>query len=334
MTRVFDAAGTHVPVTVIEAGPCPRHLRCRRAAELGFGAKKATRTPKASPAMVKKAGVEIAPRIIRRFAVTGEAPAAGSAVTVAIFAEGDRVKVSGSVEGPRLPGRRPPPSLPTVAPRPRQTRATASRDRSRRARTRRASSKASACLGIWARGNFTEIGLRCEDRRRAQSPVRARSVPGPMNGLVNVRKQGGRAAMIEAPTTPGRPSKKAVSLPEALFDGTVNEDVLHRAVITFLSNSGRATSDTKTRSEVSGGNQKPWRQKGTGRPSGFDAGSALAHGGIAHGPHPRSYRLGIPKKMRQLARSRRSTRARAKARSSSWTRWSTRSRKRRTWLRC
>src|SRR5216117_2070843 len=72
--------------------------------------------------------------------------------------------------------------------------------------------------------------------------------------------------MIEAPHySAAGASKKAVALPEALFDGTVNQDVLHRAVITFLSNQRHGTSNTLTRSEVSGGNQKPWRQKGTGR---------------------------------------------------------------------
>jgi large subunit ribosomal protein L4 len=110
--------------------------------------------------------------------------------------------------------------------------------------------------------------------------------------------------MIEAPHySAAGASKKAVTLPEALFDGTVNEDVLHRAVITFLSNQRQGTSDTKTRSEVSGGNQKPWRQKGTGRArQGSTRAPHWRHGGIAHGPHPRSYRLGIPKKMRQLAK--------------------------------
>ncbi len=110
--------------------------------------------------------------------------------------------------------------------------------------------------------------------------------------------------MIEAPHySAAGASKKAVSLPEALFDGTVNEDVLHRAVITFLSNQRQGTSDTKTRSEVSGGNQKPWRQKGTGRArQGSTRAPHWRHGGIAHGPHPRSYRLGIPKKMRQIAK--------------------------------
>ncbi len=74
-------------------------------------------------------------------------------------------------------------------------------------------------------------------------------------------------------------------------------------MITFLSNQRQGTSDTKTRSEISGGNQKPWRQKGTGRArQGSTRAPHWRHGGIAHGPHPRSYRLGIPKKMRQLAK--------------------------------
>jgi len=110
--------------------------------------------------------------------------------------------------------------------------------------------------------------------------------------------------MIEAPHySAAGASKKAVALPAALFDGTVNEDVLHRAVITYLSNQRQGTSNTLTRSEVSGGNQKPWRQKGTGRArQGSTRAPHWRHGGIAHGPHPRSYRLGIPKKMRQLAK--------------------------------
>jgi large subunit ribosomal protein L4 len=110
--------------------------------------------------------------------------------------------------------------------------------------------------------------------------------------------------MIDAPHySAAGASKKAVTLPAALFDGTVNEDVLHRAVITFLSNQRQGTSNTKTRSEISGGNQKPWRQKGTGRArQGSTRAPHWRHGGIAHGPHPRSYRLGIPKKMRQLAK--------------------------------
>jgi len=110
--------------------------------------------------------------------------------------------------------------------------------------------------------------------------------------------------MIEAPHfSAAGAKKKAVALPAALFDGTVNEDVLHRAVITFLANQRQGTHDTKTRSEVSGGNQKPWRQKGTGRArQGSTRAPHWRHGGVVFGPHPRDYRLAIPKKMRQLAK--------------------------------
>src|SRR6266576_3141411 len=110
--------------------------------------------------------------------------------------------------------------------------------------------------------------------------------------------------MIEAPHySAAGAKKKSLRLPAALFDGTVNEHVLHRAVVTYLANQRQGTSDTKTRSEVSGGNQKPWRQKGTGRArQGSTRSPHWRHGGIVFGPHPRDYRLGIPKKVRQLAK--------------------------------
>jgi large subunit ribosomal protein L4 len=110
--------------------------------------------------------------------------------------------------------------------------------------------------------------------------------------------------MIEAPHfSAAGAKKKAVALPAVLFDGTVNEHALHRAVVTFLANQRQGTHDTKTRSEVSGGNQKPWKQKGTGRArQGSTRAPHWRHGGIVFGPHPRDYRLAIPKKIRQLAK--------------------------------
>src|SRR5438477_5251473 len=100
--------------------------------------------------------------------------------------------------------------------------------------------------------------------------------------------------MLEAPHfSAAGAKKKAVRLPEALFDGTVNEDAMHRAVVTFLSNQRQGTHATKTRHFVTGGNQKPWRQKGTGRarqgstraPTGATAASCSAriHGATASG---------------------------------------------------
>jgi large subunit ribosomal protein L4 len=110
--------------------------------------------------------------------------------------------------------------------------------------------------------------------------------------------------MIEAPHfSSAGAKKKAVPLPETLFDGTVNEDAMHRAVVTFLANQRQGTHATKTRRWVTGGNQKPWRQKGTGRArQGSTRAPHWRHGGVAFGPQPRDYRLGIPKKLRQLAK--------------------------------
>ena len=110
--------------------------------------------------------------------------------------------------------------------------------------------------------------------------------------------------MIEAPHySAAGAKKKAVPLPEAIFDGRVNLDLLHRAVVTFLANQRQGTHQTLTRSFVSGGNQKPWKQKGTGRArQGSTRAPHWRHGGVAFGPHPRDYRLGIPKKMRQIAK--------------------------------
>jgi len=93
------------------------------------------------------------------------------------------------------------------------------------------------------------------------------------------------------------------ALPEDLFDGTVNEDVLHQAVKVYLNNQRQGTAKTKGRSEVSGGNQKPWKQKGTGRArQGSTRAPHWRGGGIVFGPQPRDYTTSIPKKVRQLAR--------------------------------
>jgi len=110
--------------------------------------------------------------------------------------------------------------------------------------------------------------------------------------------------MIEAPHfSAAGAKKKAVALPATLFDGTVNTHALHRAVVTFLANQRQGTHATLTRPLVSGGNQKPWRQKGTGRArQGSIRAPHWRHGGVVFGPHPRDYRLAIPKKVRQLAR--------------------------------
>src|SRR2546429_4514645 len=85
MTRVFDAEGTHVPVTVIEAGPCPGGQVGQSQVQLGFGTKKPTRTAKALAGHREKAGLGAAPRGVGRFPPPGGAPKARGNPTLAIF---------------------------------------------------------------------------------------------------------------------------------------------------------------------------------------------------------------------------------------------------------
>jgi large subunit ribosomal protein L4 len=111
--------------------------------------------------------------------------------------------------------------------------------------------------------------------------------------------------MIEAPhyTPAGAKRDASFALPAEYFDGTVNEPVLHQAVKVFLNNQRQGTAATKTRSFVSGGNQKPWKQKGTGRArQGSTRAPHWRGGGVVFGPHPRDYRTEIPRKVKQLAR--------------------------------
>ncbi|MGE0355233.1 MAG: 50S ribosomal protein L4 [Gemmatimonadales bacterium] len=111
--------------------------------------------------------------------------------------------------------------------------------------------------------------------------------------------------MLEAPhySAVGTRREGAFALPAEYFDGTVNQPVLHQAVRTYLNNQRQGTHQTKTRSFVSGGNQKPWRQKGTGRArQGSIRAPHWRGGGTVFGPQPRDYRTDMPRKVRLLAR--------------------------------
>lgn len=101
----------------------------------------------------------------------------------------------------------------------------------------------------------------------------------------------------------GTPRRHAVKLPVETFDGRVHDSAMHQAVKIYLANQRQGTVKTKTRGLVSGGNQKPWRQKGTGRARQGSIRSPLwPGGGTTFGPQPRDYRMSMPKKLRQLAR--------------------------------
>ena len=93
-----------------------------------------------------------------------------------------------------------------------------------------------------------------------------------------------------------------ITLSDVIFGAEVNGAVLHAAVRAHLMNRRQGTQSTLTRSEVSGGGKKPWRQKGTGRArQGSTRSPQWTHGGIALGPKPRDYRLSMNKKTKKVA---------------------------------
>jgi large subunit ribosomal protein L4 len=93
-----------------------------------------------------------------------------------------------------------------------------------------------------------------------------------------------------------------MDLSEVIFGADVNGAVLHAAVRAYLLNQRQGTQSTLTRTEVSGGGKKPWRQKGTGRArQGSTRSPQWTHGGVALGPKPRSYRTAMNRKTKRIA---------------------------------
>ena len=93
-----------------------------------------------------------------------------------------------------------------------------------------------------------------------------------------------------------------LELNENVFGIEPNKTAMHSAVVNYLANQRQGTQSTLTRTEVSGGGRKPWRQKGTGHArQGSTRSPQWRHGGIALGPKPRSYRFVLNKKLRKLA---------------------------------
>ena len=106
MTQIFDESGAVVPVTVIEAGPCPvvqvrtQNVDGYSAVQLGFGRRKISRTSRAEIGHAAKAGLDAAPAVLREFAFgEGDSPEQGAAITVDRFEVGARIKVTGTTKG-------------------------------------------------------------------------------------------------------------------------------------------------------------------------------------------------------------------------------------------
>jgi len=93
-----------------------------------------------------------------------------------------------------------------------------------------------------------------------------------------------------------------IELSDAIFGITPNVPAMHTMVVNYLANQRQGTQSTLTRTEVSGGGRKPWRQKGTGHArQGSIRAPQWTHGGIALGPKPRTYRFTVNKKLKRLA---------------------------------
>lgn len=108
-------------------------------------------------------------------------------------------------------------------------------------------------------------------------------------------------AQVQVYSQEGRKTSK-MDLADSVFSIEPNKNAMHLAVVSYLAAQRQGTQSTLTRSEVSGGGAKPWRQKGTGRArQGSTRSPQWTHGGIALGPKPRKYKVGINKKVKRLA---------------------------------
>lgn len=108
-------------------------------------------------------------------------------------------------------------------------------------------------------------------------------------------------AQVQVYNQEGKKTSK-LELADSVFGIVPNENAMHLAVVSYLANQRQGTQSTLTRSEVSGGGAKPWRQKGTGRArQGSTRSPQWTHGGIALGPKPRTYKVNLNKKVRRLA---------------------------------
>ncbi len=193
MTRVFAEDGAAVPVTVIEAGPCPVLQVAADRVQLGWGRKKALRSPRAEVGHAGKAGLDYAPQVVRTFLPAGEGAAPGALVTVAMFAEGDMVKVTGTTKGRGFQG---------VVHRHGFGGGPASHGNTRHRKPGSISPgtdpsrviKGKKMPGHHGAARHTELGLRIVkvDAERNLLFVRG-AVPGSKNGIVTVAKQGGKS---------------------------------------------------------------------------------------------------------------------------------------------
>ena len=193
MTRVFIEDGSAVPVTVIQAGPCPVVQVREGAVQLGFGSRKASRTTKAAAGHGKKAGLDAAPQVLRNFPAGEATHQLGDTVTVGMFAAGELVKVTGTSKGRGFQG---------IVHRYGAGGGPASHGNTRHRKPGSIGPgtdpsrviKGKRMPGHMGAERHTELGLKVVrvDADRNLLFVRG-AVPGARNGIVTVAKQGGKS---------------------------------------------------------------------------------------------------------------------------------------------
>ena len=315
MTQIFDEKGRVIPVTVIEAGPCVVTQKKTEendgynAVQIGFGDQKPQRVSKPLTGHFKKG--DVAPKKTLRELRLDDISAlnVGDLIKADAFEAGEKVDVTGKSKGKGYAG---------VIKRWNFRRRKETHGSGPVARHGGSNGACSTPSRVW-KGlkmaghlgaetvtvqNLTVAKVDAENNLIAVKGA----IPGPNGGIVVVRdsvKASGKEETSMPSIAVLNMQGKEVGqqeLSEAVFGIEPNVSVMNDMVKNYLANQRQGTQSALTRSEVSGGGKKPWRQKGTGRArQGSTRAPQWTHGGIVFAPKPREYRYTLNKKVRRLA---------------------------------
>ncbi len=276
MTQLFDPDGKIIPVTVIEAGPCTVIQKKElendgyTSVQIGFSELREKLANKPQKGHFAKAGVQ-PQRVLKEFRLDNiENYNVGDVLKADVFAEGDKIDVTGTSKGKGFQG-------------------TIKRWGQSRGPMTHGSGPTHRHAGSMGAGS---------DPSRI---MKGKKLPGQM-GAEQVTIQNLDVIKVDAEKNL-LVIKGAIPGPKGGIVGIEpNKAVLHQYVVNYLANQRQGTQSTLTRAEVRGGGIKPWRQKGTGRArQGSIRSPQWTHGGIALGPKPRSYNYSINRKVKRLA---------------------------------
>ena len=316
MTQIFDENGVLVPVTVLQAGPCVvTQVKTAdndgySAIQVGFGEKKENRVNKPMKGQFAKAGVSCK-RYLKEFRFEdAETYTLGQEIKADIFGAGDTKSTllqQAKVRSPRVPSRHGRPGDPWS--------------------WFQISSRAGSqwCLldpsKVFKGKNARTDGRKVENHRTEPEIVKIDTennlllvkgaVPGPNHSYhrketvkMEISSLKGGTHVVANVSVLNMEGKEvgSMELNDAVFGVEINEHLVHQAVVLQLANNRQGTQKAKTRSEVSGGGRKPWRQKGTGHArQGSTRAPQWTGGGVVFAPVPRDYSFKMNKKEKRAA---------------------------------